>query len=298
MPLNTSDICVSTRWLTNVVEINRRIKEALEREAGLSVSQYRILLELSVNGDHLTCGALATLLFLSPAAVTHAVDYLYHHGLVTRTVMESNRRVTLVNITDAGAKKLHGADEALVAMLRRDAWSRLDPEQLSMLVSSCSAAVGPFVGRTLVHDNVPMEPCYITCAIIQQQCYEDLLGEYNLTLNEFRIGVCVLGATAQGLRSSDLSEMLLINRSSTSRAVVGLKKKGVLESTVCKNDSRASNLTLTPLGRKTISEAFDRMAVLDNSICVNTRTLVAPKQNDLSDLVHASLAASALRDRE
>ena len=297
MPLNTSDIDVSTRWLTNVVEINRRIKETLEHEADLSVTQYRILLELHVNQDHLTCGALATLLFLSPAAVTHAVDYLYHHGFATRTVMESNRRVTLVNVTPDGFDKLRSADTAIVTMLRRDAWSQLSSEQLHQLVYSTSAAVGPFVGRTLLHENVPMEPCYITCAIIQQQCYESLLDEYGLTLNEFRVGICVLGAAPQGLRSADLSEMLLLNRSSTSRAVISLKKKGILEGTVCASDSRANNLTLTERGRQTIVEAFDRMAVLDNNICVNTRTLVVNEQNNLSDLVHAGLVASAARNR-
>ena len=297
MPLDTSHIDMSTRWLTNVVEINRRIKECLEREADLSVTQYRILLELKANEDCLTCGALATLLFLSPAAVTHAVDYLYHHGLVTRSVMESNRRVTLVDISEQGVAKLHSADTALVAMLHQDVWNQLTPEQLRSLVYSTSAAVGPFVGRTLLHENVPMEPCYITCAIIQQQCYENLLDEYNLTLNEFRVGVVVLGASSTGLRSADLSETLLLNRSSTSRAVISLKKKGILEGTVCKNDSRANNLTLTEGGRTTIAEAFERMAVLDNSICVNTRTLGAAEQNDLSDRVHAGLAASATRDR-
>lgn len=297
MPLAISDIDTSTRWLTNVFEINRRIKDALEHEAGLSVTQYRILLELYVNEGHLACGALATLLFLSPAAVTHAVDYLYHHGLATRAVMESNRRVTLVGITDAGAEKLRSADAQIVAMLRRDAWSQLSPEQLRTLMSGTTAAVAPFVGRTLLHENVPLEPSYITCAIIQQQCYENALAEHNLTFNELRVGICLLGAPSEGLRSADLSDILLLNRSSTSRAVAGLKKKGILESAVCKTDSRASSLTLTERGRETIAEVFERVAAVDNSICVNARTPDVLTLNDLSDRVHAGLVTASLRER-
>ena len=296
MPLDISKINISTHWLTNVVEINRRIKDTLEKTLGISVTQYRVLLELYANRGQLACGTLATLLFLSPAAVTRAVDDLCRSGLVTRVVMETNRRVVLVDSTELGAKLLHEADESLVAMLRRDAWSDLTPEQLHALVSSCSAAVGPFVGHTLLHGDVPLEPCYITCAIIQQRCYDSLLAEYDLTLNEFRAGILLLEGTS-GMRSSDLADALLLNRSTTSRAVKALKEKGLLEGETSKHDGRSSLLTLTPAGRKTMTEAFERMVLLDRSICVNENTAAIDEQNTLSEHVHTALQEAAARDR-
>ncbi len=296
MPLDTSNIDISTHWLTNVVEINRRIKDTLEKSVGISVTQYRVLLELYANRGQLACGTLATLLFLSPAAVTRAVDELCRNGLATRTVMETNRRVVLVDSTAAGAQLLRSADEELVAMLRRDAWSDLTPEQHHTLVSSCSAAVGPFVGHTLLHGGVPLEPCYITCAIIQQRCYDSLLAEYGLTLNEFRTGILALDSKG-GLRSSDVADALLLNRSTTSRAITALKEKGLLEGEVSKRDGRSSLLTLTSKGRATISEAFERMVALDRSICVNPNTAQIDEQNMLSEHVHAALQEASARDR-
>ena len=296
MPLDISNVNVSTHWLTNVVEINRRIKGTLEKTVRISVTQYRILLELSVNAGQLACGALATLLFLSPAAVTHAVDSLCKKGLVTRVTMESNRRVTLVDVTPAGSELLHRADEELVAMLRRDAWSELAPEQLQALVGSCSAAVGPFVGHTLLHEGVPLEPAYITCAIIQQRCYEGLLAEYGLTLNEFRVGVLALEGAPE-LRSTDLADALLLNRSTTSRAVAALKERGLLEGEASKTDGRSSSLALTDQGRAVVSETFSRMTALDHSICVNPKTVEVGLQNELSELVHEGLRQAAERDR-
>ncbi len=296
MPLDMSNINVSTHWLTNVVEINRRIKDTLEKTSGISVTQYRVLLELYANRGQLACGTLATLLFLSPAAVTRAVDDLCRNGLVTRVVMETNRRVVLVDSTPAGARLLHEADEALVAMLRRDAWSDLTPEELHALISSCSAAVGPFVGHTLLHGDVPLEPCYITCAIIQQRCYDSLLAEYGLTINEFRMGILLL-ESASGLRSSDLADALLLNRSTASRAVKALKEKGLLEGETSKHDGRSSLLSLTLMGRANMLEAFERMVALDRSICVNDNTAAIDDQNSLSEHVHVAIQESWARDR-
>ena len=296
MPLSTTNVHASTLWLTSVVEINRRIKETLERAANLSVTQYRILLELRINENHLACGTLATLLFLSPAAVTHAVDYLYHRGFVTREVMESNRRVTLIDETEAGRTKLAEADEALVTMLRRDVWSNLTPEQHNRLVYSCSISAGPFVGHTLLHEGVPVEPCYITCALIQQQCYDQLLAELGLTMSEFRVGLYALDKP-EGLRSTDFADALLLNRSNTSRAVMALKKRGIFESAVCKNDSRASLLSLTPAGAETIRHAFGRMTTLDNSICLSIKTPRAEELNEINEHINAALRAAAERDR-
>lgn len=296
MPLSTGDIPASTRWLTSVVEITRRIKETLERKAGLSVTQYRILLELRINNNHLACGTLATLLFLSPGAVTQAVDYLYHCGYVTRTIMESNRRVTLLAETEEGVRKLLEADAALVDMLRRDVWSDLTPQQLERLVYGCSISAGPFVGHTLLHEGVPVEPCYITCALIQQQSYDRLLAELGLTMGEFRVGLHALGEP-RGLRSSDFADALLLNRSSTSRAVTALKRRGILSSTVCEDDSRSSLLSLTPAGAATIRHAFDRMTVLDNSITVAEKAPRADELNEINLHINSALRAAAERDR-
>lgn len=296
MPLSTSDVHASTLWLTSVVEINRRIRETLETRAGLSVTQYRILLELNVNEGHLMCGALATLLFLSPAAVTHAVDYLLELGFVTRTTMESNRRVTLVDVTPAGVAKVREADALLGAMLRRDVWSELDPNDLDTLLYGCSTAVAPFVGHTLLHGDVPVEPCYMTCAIIQQQCYESLLAELGMSLNEFRVALFALGAP-RAARSSDFADALLLNRSSTSRAVGALKRAGVIEATVCADDSRASTLALTKAGRARTREAFERMTALDNSITVTPSAPAPAELNRINEGINAGLRKAAERDR-
>lgn len=296
MPLNTSDIASSTLWLTDVVEINRRIKMTLENEAKLSVTQYRLLLELEVNRGHLMCGALATLLFLSPAAVTHAVDGLYRCGHVTRQTMDSNRRVTLVDITEQGRVRLHDADRALVSMLRRDAWNLLTPAEFDTLLASCSAAAGPFVGHTLLHEGVAVEPCYITCAIIQQQCYENLLKSHGFTVNGFRIALLALEAPG-GVRACDCADTLLLNRSSTSRAVSDLRRHGVLDAVTCSLDSRASILTLTPQGRAATVEAFDRLAALDASICGAASDARVDELDALGARVHDALRASTTNTR-
>lgn len=181
-------------------------------------------------------------------------------------------------------------------MLRRDVWSDLDPADLRTLVYGCSTAVAPFVGHTLLHGDVPVEPCYITCAIIQQRCYENLLTELGLSLNEFRVALLALDAP-QGLRSSDCADTLLLNRSSTSRAVGTLKRQGILDAAVCPEDSRASILTATEEGAARTREAFARLTALDNSITATHSSPAATELNRINEHINTGLRRSAARDR-
>lgn len=296
MPVDTSDPRASTLWLTNVVEINRRVKETLEGRCGLSVTQYRILLELQASRACLACGTLADMLFLSPAAVTHAVDRLCGDGLATRTPLASNRRVTLVDVTTQGSETVRTADRALEAMLRRDVWADLSADELDTLVRGCSVLVGRLGGRTMLHGDMPVEPCYITCASIQQSLYGDLLEACAFTLGEFRCALCLL-EPHRGLRSSDLSDILLLNRSSTSRAVNALKVQGLVEGVASGNDSRATILELTGAGRAAVRGALARLAALDAAVCGLPGDHDPSELRTLAELVYGTLRAAAARDR-
>ncbi len=295
MPIDADDVRTSTLWLTNVVEVNRRVKETLEDRAGLSVTQYRILLELYASRACLACGTLADMLFLTPAAMTHAADRLCADGLATRTPLASNRRVTLVDVTERGLEAMYAAGLELETMLRRDAWATLAPDELEQVVLGCLRLTGRLGSLTSLHGDLPVEPCYITCVDIQQRLYSDLLEGCAFTLGEFRCALCLLGE--ERLRSADLSDILLLNRSSTSRAVNALKLSGLAEGAVSGSDSRATVLALTKPGRAAVRGALARLAALDADLFGTSGRPDVAVLDTLSLSVHASLRAAARRDR-
>ena len=91
----------------------------------LSPIQIQILVYLLYHSEELiTIGQLATQFSLTPATVSDAVKILTQKALVVRTSLESDRRITSVNLTTSGrkiARKL-----AIWADIIRDNISRFD----------------------------------------------------------------------------------------------------------------------------------------------------------------------------
>src|SRR3954470_20624398 len=90
-----------------------RLSRLLEHAGtGLTLPQFRLLAMVTLGGERAT--ALAGRLSLSKPTITAAVDGLVERGLVTREMVEGDRRAGKVEITAAGGRALADA-EALMA---------------------------------------------------------------------------------------------------------------------------------------------------------------------------------------
>lgn len=111
-----------------------RVRVAVDarlRADGLSLSSFK-LLDALVAGP-LSMRAVSELLHVAPRTVTDLIDGLEAHGLVTRGPHPSDRRVTLLALTPAGAQRHRQAKrEADVA--RDAAVVRLDDEERATLI--------------------------------------------------------------------------------------------------------------------------------------------------------------------
>lgn len=73
------------------------------REHGFSVSEWRVLASLA-GGDAISIGRLAQIAVMKQPTVTRMLDRMAQRGHVERLPHESDRRITLVRITDAGER--------------------------------------------------------------------------------------------------------------------------------------------------------------------------------------------------
>jgi DNA-binding MarR family transcriptional regulator len=78
----------------------RSAADACLRQDGLSVPRYKLLRALEWGS--LSMRAVSDALGISPRTVTDLIDGLEERGLVTRTPHSSDRRVTLLTLTEAG----------------------------------------------------------------------------------------------------------------------------------------------------------------------------------------------------
>lgn len=100
------------------VRIMPLIEEQLERDGGLTHSQYGILLALQSEPQGLTMGEIARTMVVSKSGLTYQVGQLVAAGRVTRAVDPDDSRRRVVRITRDGLDALDDVRAGHVAILR------------------------------------------------------------------------------------------------------------------------------------------------------------------------------------
>lgn len=144
-------------YLLGVARLNDALNRQLEREAGLSLSEYEILVRLSeAEGRTLRMSDLATSLMHSRSRLTHTVGRLESQGLVERRSCSDDRRGVNCTMTDAGFDLLARSAPGHVRAVREHLVDRLTDDELRALgramakVAPAETTPGQPSGRDLV----------------------------------------------------------------------------------------------------------------------------------------------------
>ncbi|MGO1319335.1 MAG: MarR family winged helix-turn-helix transcriptional regulator [Galactobacter sp.] len=124
-------------WLS-LLEISMRmpgeLDSRLQREAGMTLFEYHVLAMLSeVEGYTLPMTALSELSYSSLSRLSHVVKKLEARGYVTRRRSGKDARVTVVELTDAGASMLKDLAPTHVADVRDLVFDSLDERDVADL---------------------------------------------------------------------------------------------------------------------------------------------------------------------
>jgi DNA-binding MarR family transcriptional regulator len=135
--------------VTSIMRVQQILLSATDgalRPHGLTFARYEALVLLSfARQGNLPMRVMGERLQLHPTSVTNIVDRLESDGLAKRSPHPSDRRTTLVSLTDAGAARMTEATKALtdiefglVGLTDRQA------QQLSELLERVRRAAGDF----------------------------------------------------------------------------------------------------------------------------------------------------------
>ena len=121
--------------VTNVMRVQQILQAAVDERLkphGLSFARYEalVLLSFSQRGS-LPMRMMGERLQLHPTSITNIVDRLESDGLARRLPHPSDRRTTLVELTDAGRERLASATAAVTAA--DFGFVGLDDDELGML---------------------------------------------------------------------------------------------------------------------------------------------------------------------
>jgi len=128
-------------YLTGSALLLEALTRQLEQEAGLSFSEYEVLVRLSEAEDRtLRMSELADSVVNSRSRLTHTVRRLESRGIVRReTCAEDGRGVNCV-LTDEGFALLAAAAPGHVAAVREHLVDRLSAEQFAALGDAMATA--------------------------------------------------------------------------------------------------------------------------------------------------------------
>jgi DNA-binding MarR family transcriptional regulator len=122
-----------------LARVRARIWEALDRQLQtseqISITWFEVLARLAQSDGAVPMNELASALLSSPSGMTRLVDRIEFSGLVRRTPHQSDRRVTLVEITHQGRDLLERVMPDIKRVVVQRFASRISEEQAHSLRS-------------------------------------------------------------------------------------------------------------------------------------------------------------------
>ncbi len=136
-----------TAWsgfLRGHARIVRALDTELEREHGLPLTSYDVLIQLSLAADgRLRMFELADAVVLSRSGLSRLVDRLERSGLVERERGEVDPRQTYARLTGRGLEALADATPTHIAGVKERFLERLSDEETKQLAAIWRAVLGP-----------------------------------------------------------------------------------------------------------------------------------------------------------
>ncbi|WP_367127299.1 MarR family winged helix-turn-helix transcriptional regulator [Saccharothrix sp. HUAS TT1] len=121
-------------FMTAVTKFTEHLDRQLQRDAGMPMAYYEILVALSEAPDRaLRMSELAAVCHSSRSRLSHAVARLEKEGWVERRACPSDRRGSIAALTGAGFAVLERAATGHVTAVREHLFDVLTPEQLRSL---------------------------------------------------------------------------------------------------------------------------------------------------------------------
>ena len=149
--LTDDQLAAWSGFLMGHAQIVRALDAELEREHGLPLSSYDVLIQLSLVPDRrLRMFELADAIVLSRSGLTRLVDRLERAGLVERERGEADPRQMYARLTDRGLEVLVEATPTHIAGIKERFLERLSDEQTKQLAAIWRAVLGPEVEQQVL----------------------------------------------------------------------------------------------------------------------------------------------------
>lgn len=249
-------VTVTSTWVRGILSFNNDIERIVVQDGGLTVTQYRILLEIKRLKGRGRVGDVAEALILQSSSVTCAADGLEGVGLVAREEDPDDRRGILLVLTEAGERTLRVIDGMITETIN-SMWANYTPEQHEILFESaryCAEVLRvPYEGPEGANAQTAFAQISRTVLRIASEAVKN---RSHLSVTEFRI-LLDLMEEGEGERVCDIAAALGLRANVVTSGADSLCKQGLVERRRDVGDRRAVILEMTPHGRARALDALD-----------------------------------------
>lgn len=230
----------------------------MQRAYGLALNDYRTLAYIE-QGMATTATELSKALDIAKCKVTGHVGRLCDLGYVRRGEKEGSRvPLATTSVGSAFFREcrgflLEGFDDMLVL---------LDGSQRRLYDMGCTATATMADGFRLVEEAPDLVYIYLRSCLLTEQSITKTTRRHGLGLMEFRVMFALL--QNEGMTSSELVSLLLVPKSTASKCLDDLERRGLVSSR--RLDGRSRALFLTQSGRvsaETVARDVDRSFMQD-----------------------------------
>lgn len=143
--LTDDEQCLWRRWLFVSRRIDSELARDMQRQSGLSMADYEVLVNLSEAPDQrMRIAALADALTWDRSRLSHQISRMIKRGLLTREACPSDGRGAFIALTDEGLQTIQEAAPGHVESVRRLMFEQLDEDQITKLSEVLSVLEGQF----------------------------------------------------------------------------------------------------------------------------------------------------------
>ncbi|WP_297006391.1 MarR family winged helix-turn-helix transcriptional regulator [uncultured Corynebacterium sp.] len=133
------------RWLQAGARIQANLARQMQRDSGLSMADYEVLVNLSEAPDHrMRIAALADRLQWDRSRLSHQITRMRNRELVDREACGDDRRGAFIVLTPAGLSAVAEAAPGHVAAVRELFIDRLSPSRAAALSASLGDLLDQF----------------------------------------------------------------------------------------------------------------------------------------------------------
>ena len=149
-PLSPTEEMFWRALMRIVLTLPRQLHEDMVRAAGLTASEYTVIMNLSeAPNRQLRMADLADATGLSPSRTTRLVDALQAQGLVSKRASSADGRSNLAELTSLGLAKLRTAWPAHVTSVRGRVLDHIPAGSLAKTAQALEAVAGQLADNRL-----------------------------------------------------------------------------------------------------------------------------------------------------